>query len=634
MKKLLRTTLCFVLIGAFFATSLFTDPFSDAALGVEVSTSAIDDTAYEDVLSIASDDTTVVDTDDTTETDASASDDVVEEDRAMGDSYYDSLDVSEDTLLLSIASVPDAPSNTVATGIDISHHQGSIDFSKLASEVDFIIIRCGYGGDYTSQDDTRFEEYVKGCVEYNIPFGVYLYSYATTTKKATSEADHTLRMLSYLEEWGAELSLPVFYDIEDSSQSTLSASTLASIAKTYCSALEAEGYPTGVYSSKNWWTNLLTDSYFDGVTKWVAQYNTSCSYTGTYSMWQCCSDATLSGISTNVDLDYMLEDLFFTYDISDATVSSISDQLYTGEAIKPGITVTYGNATLKKGTDYTLSYSDNVDVGTATITITGKGKYTGSKTVTFTITDEQTSIKTATVSLSYTSKTYSGKALKPTPTVTINGVELTKGTDYSVSYSNNTNVGTATVTIKGKGLYTGTTTKTFKITARKISSATATLSYTKKAYTGSKLKPSVTLTYNDVTLTKNTDYTVSYSNNTKLGKATVTITGKGNFTGTKTKYFYIIPKAVKITSTTSAKNYINVYYSAAASGTTGYQIAYRKKGTTKWYYTGCSSKYTGCKVSGLKKGTTYQFKVRPYVTINGTKYYGSYSSVKTAKTKS
>jgi len=169
---------------------------------------------------------------------------VTEEDKAMGDSM-------KSEIKLYASSTPTKPSNTVATGVDISYHNGSIDFESLADDVDFVIIRCGYGSDYTSQDDSNFEANVKGCVENNIPFGVYLYSYATTTTKAKSEAAHTTRLLDQLDDWGAELSLPVFYDMEDSSQASLSASTKASIAKTYCTAVESAGYETGIYASKS-----------------------------------------------------------------------------------------------------------------------------------------------------------------------------------------------------------------------------------------------------------------------------------------------------------------------------------------------------------------------------------------------
>ena len=146
--------------------------------------------------------------------------------------------------------------------------------------------------------------------------------------------------------------------------------------------------------------------------------------------------------------------------ISGATVAAVSNQQYTGSAIKPNPKVTYSGQMLEKGVDYTVSYSNNVKRGTATITITGKGNYTGTKKVTFKIV--QRNMSTATVSAVYP-QMYTGKARTQMPTVKAGGRTLTAGTDYTISYKNNVKVGTATMTITGKGNYTGTKSVTFKI---------------------------------------------------------------------------------------------------------------------------------------------------------------------------
>lgn len=145
--------------------------------------------------------------------------------------------------------------------------------------------------------------------------------------------------------------------------------------------------------------------------------------------------------------------------IGNATVSGIVNQTYTGKALTPKPTVKVGATTLREGTDYTLSYQNNVNAGTASVIITGRGNYTGSTTKTFTI--AKRSISGATVSVA--TQTYTGRALTPKPTVKVGSTVLKEGTDYSLSYKNNVNVGTATVTITGKGNYTGTKPATFKI---------------------------------------------------------------------------------------------------------------------------------------------------------------------------
>ena len=146
--------------------------------------------------------------------------------------------------------------------------------------------------------------------------------------------------------------------------------------------------------------------------------------------------------------------------IADATVTGIINKTYTGAYHTQNPTVKLGNKTLTKGTDYTLSYANNMNAGTATVTITGKGSYTGTINKTFTI--NKASITGATVT-GIENKAYTGTAQTQNPTVKLDGKTLGAGTDYSLSYVNNTNPGTATVTITGKGNYTGTIKKTFTI---------------------------------------------------------------------------------------------------------------------------------------------------------------------------
>ena len=150
--------------------------------------------------------------------------------------------------------------------------------------------------------------------------------------------------------------------------------------------------------------------------------------------------------------------------ISKASVTlSTSIYAYDGKAKKPGVTVKLNGKTLKNGTDYTVSYSNNTKVGTAKVTIKGKGNYTGSVSKTYSI---KNNFKKATVS-GISTKAFTGKNITQSITVKYNGKTLKKGTDYTVSYSNNKNIGTATVKITGKGSFTGTITKTFKINPAK-----------------------------------------------------------------------------------------------------------------------------------------------------------------------
>ena len=223
---------------------------------------------------------------------------------------------------------------------------------------------------------------------------------------------------------------------------------------------------------------------------------------------------------------------------------------YTGKAIKPDVTVASSlGFNLRKDVHYSVDYSNNIEAGTAKITITGKGRYAGKiieKTFKISAT---TTIKTLTsLSLSAYEYTYCGRKIIPGVSVKFNdGSTAKRGTDYTVSTSNNVDVGTATVTIKGIGDYTETLTATFTIIPRSItdqSDLTFSLPSTQYMYTGNKIKPEVAVSVEESFIPeKDTDYTVSYKNNVDPGIATVTITGKGNYTGKKILNFTISKEA-------------------------------------------------------------------------------------------
>lgn len=149
---------------------------------------------------------------------------------------------------------------------------------------------------------------------------------------------------------------------------------------------------------------------------------------------------------------------------------------------------------------------------------------------------------------------YTGAALTPDISVTDGNKTLKKDVDYTVTYSNNINAGTATITVTGIGNYKGTKTATFPIAAAPITDAAVTVAAGPHAYTGSPITPEVTVKLGQTTLVQDTDYTVSYANNTSVGKAAVTVTGKGNYTGTKTAEFDITKAELALTASSYLKN--------------------------------------------------------------------------------
>ena len=210
---------------------------------------------------------------------------------------------------------------------------------------------------------------------------------------------------------------------------------------------------------------------------------------------------------------------------------------YTGNELTQTVTVTVNGKTLTVGTDYTVSDLTGTEPGSYPVTVAGTGNYTGEVTKSFTISKAQ--ISSAAITYDAGPYGYTGKEWKPEVTVSFNSATLTAGNDYTVSYENNINAGTAKIIITGIGdHFTGLTEKTFTINSAEISGCTfapiADVTYNTRAHT-----PEVTVAISGRTLEADKDYTVSYASNVNAGTATVTVTGKGNFTGSANTTFTI-----------------------------------------------------------------------------------------------
>lgn len=191
----------------------------------------------------------------------------------------------------------------VLRGIDVSEHNGTIDWEKVKNEVDFAIIRCGYGEDTISQDDKTYLRNVMECERLGIPYGVYIYSYAINLDKAKSEVNHVIRLLKNKKpEYG------IWFDMEDAdgykSRHNVSDQMCRDITYTFCSIMKSKGYNVGIYANYNWFTNILDDERLDQYPKWVAQWGNKCDYQKEYVMWQYTDSGSISGISGRVDMDY------------------------------------------------------------------------------------------------------------------------------------------------------------------------------------------------------------------------------------------------------------------------------------------------------------------------------------------
>ena len=331
------------------------------------------------------------------------------------------------------------------------------------------------------------------------------------------------------------------------------------------------------------------------------------------------------------------------------TVSVASSVSFTGSNITPSVTVKVAGRTLTSGTDYTVSYSNNKNVGTSNVYVYGKGNYSGSLSAKFDIVPAKQQIQKL-------ETRYKG--------FFIDWAQKGSATGYDVEYSVNANMSGAvskhltankpdTLTVSGLSgdktyyvrvrsytnvngeVYYGawSDVKSIKTANNDITKATVS-GISTKAFTGKAITQNVTVKVGNTVLKNGTDYTVSYSNNKKVGKATVKITGKGKYGGVITKTFTINPAKQEIQELTAKSKAFFVDWAQKGSAT-GYEIQYatNSKFTGAKKVTITNNKTDKTTVSKLSANKKYYVRVRSYTTVGGTKYYGAWSAVKNVTTK-
>lgn len=196
-------------------------------------------------------------------------------------------------------------------GIDVSSWQEAINWSKVKSQIDFAIIRLGYGDNIERQDDKYFLNNVNGCIANNIPFGVYIYSYATNlggNSSIQSEIDHCKRLLSKI----GKKPFCVYIDMEDDSTIKLGKTLLTNFALEFCKQITQAGYKAGVYANQNWFQNYLNPSTIAsyGYSIWCAKYSDNKpNISSNYDIWQYSASGRINGINGNVDMDTMVNNI-------------------------------------------------------------------------------------------------------------------------------------------------------------------------------------------------------------------------------------------------------------------------------------------------------------------------------------
>ena len=568
----------------------------------------------------------------------------------------------------------------VLDGIDVSEWQADVNWEKVKKHgIDYAYIRLGFSyldSPFRRNLDSYFEQNYQEAKEAGIMVGVYYYSTAISISEAQKEAQFCLDVLN-----GRELDLPVVFDFEldgrqGSAYNSWSSGTRKSKATSNCLAFmnyieKNSDYKSMFYTFRNVASpylnpgggklnmNMIDSKY----RVWLAQYSSDNSYERPYDTWQYTSGGSVSGISGRTDCNFWYYDNDAEITQSgtksiknaDVTLGQKSYQYNTAKR-EPSVSVSYNGKTLTESTDYKVHYLKNVLAGTAYARIEGLGSYSNVKLVPFTI--SRTNISNGGKVADIKDVTYSGKLKIPSPKVTYNGTVLKKGTDYTLSWSNNRSAGTATVKVTGKRNFTGTISKNFKILKLKPT-FTGYVNYyrttDREDFTlNAKCNSDADLTYKS----DNTDIaTVDQNGKVSLqgGTGTVTIT----VTSPETKNCEKAIREVKIhvtkkdtpaepdnpnqdlidsvesteikVSSTLGEKFIRLDWERTESANLDYFEVYRSETsgvyddkpifTTK---SGTSNYYKNTK--NLTDGVKYYYRLRGVCEIDGEKYYTPWSN--------
>lgn len=185
-------------------------------------------------------------------------------------------------------------------GIDVSKHNGAVNWTSAATAIDFAIIRAGYGKTYV---DPWFERHLAGAQAAGLRVGVYHYSYALTVEDARAEARHLLSIIN-----GRRFDMPLWFDMEDADGYkkkhgfTFSRANISAITQTFIDTIRAAGYQCGVYASKSWFEDYIK---VDADAIWLAQWASKPTYKGSIDVWQNSDSGTVPGVTGKVDTNIL-----------------------------------------------------------------------------------------------------------------------------------------------------------------------------------------------------------------------------------------------------------------------------------------------------------------------------------------
>lgn len=567
-------------------------------------------------------------------------------------------------------------SSGIQQGIDVSYHNGTLDWSTIkAAGVDFAILRAayrGYGTEGTLVRDAKFAEYMQGAMSQGIPVGAYIYSQAITTAEAVQEANYILNIVR-----GYSLDLPIVFDYEfagvksgrlDSAWSSgkLNKSKMTDIALAFCDTIKNAGYDAMVYANKTFLSKNLDHEVIEnaGYDVWLAHYTTNTNYTGDYKIWQYTSSGKIPGIANKVfDCNFMYSG---TISMS-LKISNIPNQIYQGYDVSPSVTVTNGGTVLTEGTDYTVSYQNNSGIGTATVNVFGAGIYDGyiNLTKTFNIVPDTvqnmqiSKAVTNTVDLSWSPVSgadgYIVQILKNGKWVSVGNFV---GTSAQIS-----GLLPGSVNYVHIAAYASSNGKTYignYNTSVKIETTAGAINPRVSAYANNFVtliwdKQTAANGYEVFKYDASSKKYVLYKNITNPNTNTCKVTGLASnrkydfkvrayqiddsektyapFGAVVSQYTSITNPKLNSAKSTSKKK-IKASWSKV-SGASGYQVMWSTyKNFSKNYKTkSVKAKYSSKTVTTAQSKKTYYVRVRAYKTINGKKVYSQWSNTKKVKTK-
>lgn len=547
-------------------------------------------------------------------------------------------------------------------GMDVSQHNGKIDFKKAKRDgIEFVFIRVGYTG-YTKSSfslnlDKNYKTYIEDATKAGLKVGVYWYSQSTKVSEAKKEANALLKAIK-----GYSITMPVVFDYEfadtkkgrlDSAK--LSKTNMTANALAFLNTVSNAGYDACIYASENFLEeHLYANQISSNFKVWLANYSSKTNYKGDYEFWQHTAKGRVSGMRGNVDINFWYKGENSTY---------LGTQVYTGAPIECGVYAAIDGRELVENVDYTLTYSNNVNIGTAHITLNGIGEHKGLKqNYTFNIvpnkvknvahiSSENTSLKLSWDSVSgadaYVITAESINNIK-TFTKTVYGRTegeidgLIDGNEYIVTvralgYDSKGNALSGEPSDYISSKTTGNKVSGVKVSARAEKSITLSWyriadceSYTVYQYDGASKE------YKPVGKTDGNTDSLKISN-LKQGvsyKFTVCANKENRQCEPSDAFSAVtVPKKVSNKSAKSKKSR-RINYSFKKVSATGYQYQWSTHKNFKSNFLTKNTKSTKITIKTAQSRRRYYVRVRAYKTEpGGKKIYGKWSNVKSVKVK-